>query len=198
VSVTCSIVEGIDGVRLWLTKENGSMPTFVEPEACGSRRTELAASQLRKSYVVVRAEYFSMLKVVAGVYIAALSAFTLQVVAQEVVPVLTQGWVLKTLEEDEDKDEDKDEEVTVLSALECLGYGMFSLEGSCMCNFALAKVCEECSTGRQVRARFVAHCSTAHLTKSATWTGITDAAEGTPDGLGGVTVSLLKCRLSVV
>jgi hypothetical protein len=196
VSVTCTIVEGRDGVRLWLTKESGMMPRCVKPEVCTSCRTELAASQLRKSYVVVRAEYSDGNKAGAAVSIAALSAHTLGIVAREVVPVLNLGWILETVEEDE--------ELSVVFAVTRLGRGVFSSEGSCSCSFALGQVCEECIAAGQQCLRFVSpprFCKAYETPNNygfSWWTGVTGAADGRSEDADGAAACWLKCPLSAL
>jgi hypothetical protein len=189
-------VDGKDGVRLWLTKENGLMPTCVKPDACAACRTELVASQLRKSYVVLRAEYLRGCKAHAHVTIAALSAHTLTVVAQQVVPILTLGWTWMTPDEEEE---------SVVYPLECLGTaGMFSSQGPCKCNFAWTKVCAECRRVGRLHVRFVSQSRFRRADKTPSayahswWTGVTGAAEGKSEGVDGVSVSWLKCPLSVL
>jgi hypothetical protein len=197
VLVTCTVVEGRDGVRLWLTKESGSVPTCVEPKECFSCTTKLVASQLQRSYVVLRAEYHKGRKADACVLVAALSARVLKLVAQQVVPVLTLGWSWRSA--------DLDEEVSARYVLGRLADGMFSCEGCCICRLASAEVCAKCkvSSWRQ-GALFISERKFRGVRETSSkcapdpwWAGVTDAAEGTSEGVDGATVSWLECPLLV-
>jgi hypothetical protein len=192
VSVTCTLVEAKDGVTLWLTKESGLMPTCVDLQKCLSCTTELVPSQLRRSYVVLRSEYFDSGKAVASAYIAVLSARVLKVVAQEVVPVITASWSWRK--------GDLYEELSVLYRLESLVHGMFRCEEGCSCSFREAAVCGLCK-GAILREGMLfitqnrfrgANKLPNEFGPCAWWTGVTGAAEC----IGVAAVRWLRCPLS--